>query len=82
MITVYSAPWCGHCHRLKDRLTRAGIEYAELNVDETPGAIERITELNGGSWLIPTVVFPDGSALVNPSVEEVAARLSASGERG
>jgi mycoredoxin len=78
MIKVYSAPWCGHCQRLKAQLSRAGIAYTELNVDETPGAIELITELNGGSWLIPTVVFPDGSALVNPSVREVQDKLSAS----
>ncbi|MFI7462649.1 glutaredoxin domain-containing protein [Nonomuraea sp. NPDC049646] len=78
MITVYSAPWCGHCHRLKAQLSRAGIPYTEIDVDETPGAVDHIAELNGGSWLIPTVVFPDGSALVNPGVEEVRARLSAS----
>ncbi|NUR87670.1 MAG: NrdH-redoxin [Nonomuraea sp.] len=76
MITVYSAPWCGHCHRLKAQLTRAGIPYTELNVDETPGAIDLITELNGGSWLIPTVVFPDGSALINPTVEDVRSHLT------
>ncbi|WP_302893137.1 hypothetical protein [Actinomadura luzonensis] len=44
-------------------------------MDTAPGATDLIGELNGGSWLIPTVVFPDGSALVNPSLEEVRARL-------
>ncbi|MGW0484294.1 glutaredoxin domain-containing protein [Nonomuraea sp. NPDC003214] len=71
MITIYSAPWCGHCQRLKGQLGRAGIPYTEVDVDETPGAIELITELGGGSWLIPTVVLPDGSALVNPSIQEI-----------
>lgn len=75
MITVYSAPWCGHCQRLKGQLSRAEIPYTEIDVDQTPGAVELISELNGGSWLIPTVVFPDGGALVNPSVQEVQARL-------
>jgi mycoredoxin len=75
MITVYSAPWCGPCRRLKSRLTQAGIPYTEVNVDDTPGAVELISELNGGSWLIPTVVFSDGSALVNPSLEDVRSRL-------
>jgi mycoredoxin len=75
-LTVYSAPWCGHCHRLKEGLTRAGIPFTEVDVDRTPGAIELITELNDGSWLIPTVVLPDGSALVNPSVREIEARLA------
>ncbi|MER7505465.1 glutaredoxin domain-containing protein [Nonomuraea pusilla] len=75
MITVYSAPWCGHCQRLKGQLTREGIAYDEVDVDQTPGATDLIAELNGGSWLIPTVVLPDGSALVNPSVDEIRARL-------
>ncbi|GAA3210456.1 glutaredoxin domain-containing protein [Actinocorallia longicatena] len=77
MITVYSAPWCGHCHRLKAQLDRAEIAYTEVDVDATPGATELIASLNGGDWLIPTVVFPDGSALVNPPVERVRARLEA-----
>ncbi|MEV0588879.1 glutaredoxin domain-containing protein [Nonomuraea sp. NPDC050310] len=76
MIKVYSAPWCGHCQRLKGQLARAGIAYTEIDVDDTPGAIELISELNGGSWLIPTVVFPDGGALVNPSVGQVQERLA------
>ncbi|MER6173713.1 glutaredoxin domain-containing protein [Streptosporangium sp. NPDC001681] len=75
-LTVYSAPWCGHCHRLKAALTRAEIPFVEVNVDRTPGAIELITDLGGGSWLIPTVLLPDGSALVNPSVREIEARLA------
>ncbi|MEV7011196.1 glutaredoxin domain-containing protein [Streptosporangium sp. NPDC051022] len=75
-ITVYSAPWCGHCHRLKAALTRAEIPYVEVNVDQTPGAIDLITEIGGGTWLIPTVVLPDGSGLVNPSLQEIRDRLT------
>ncbi|MEU1879556.1 glutaredoxin domain-containing protein [Streptosporangium sp. NPDC020072] len=74
-LTVYSAPWCGHCQRLKSQLTRAGIPFTEVDVDHTPGAIERITEIGGGSWLIPTVVMPDGTGLVNPSLREIRERL-------
>lgn len=74
VLTIYSAPWCGHCHRLKAQLARAGIGYREIDVDTTPGATARIAELNGGSWLIPTVILPDGTALINPSVEEITAR--------
>ncbi|MEU0518272.1 glutaredoxin domain-containing protein [Streptosporangium sp. NPDC006007] len=75
-LTVYSAPWCGHCHRLKAALTRADIPFVEVDVDRTPGAVEIITEIGGGSWLIPTVVLPDGSGLVNPGVQEIRERLA------
>lgn len=76
MITVYSAPWCGHCHRLKAQLDRAGLAYTEVDVDRRPDAKDLIASFNGGDWLIPTVVLPDGTALVNPSVAEVQRRLS------
>jgi mycoredoxin len=75
MITVYSAPWCGHCHRLKSQLDRAAIPYTEIDVDQTPGATDLIATLNDGDWLIPTVLFPDGSALVNPSIRQITDRL-------
>ncbi|WP_231618923.1 helix-turn-helix domain-containing protein [Nonomuraea sp. SBT364] len=48
-----------------------GGPYTEVDVDERPGAIELITELGGGSWLVPTVVLPDGSVLVNRSLQEI-----------
>ncbi|MEO3785761.1 glutaredoxin domain-containing protein [Actinocorallia sp. B10E7] len=76
MITVYSAPWCGHCHRLKSQLDRAGIPYTEVDVDQEPDATTLIAGFNGGDWLIPTVVFPDGTALVNPGVADVRRRLT------
>lgn len=75
-LTVYSAPWCGYCIRLKRQLDEAGIAYREVDVDDTPGAIDVITEIAGGSWLIPTVVLPDGRGLVNPSLQQVTAALA------
>jgi mycoredoxin len=72
---VYSATWCGYCHRLKKQLERAGIPFQQVDVDEDPSVLPKLEELNGGEWIIPTVEFPDGTALVNPSVAAVAAKL-------
>lgn len=73
---VYSAPWCGHCVRLKAQMDRAGVVYEEVDVDQVPEALPKLEELNGGEWIIPTVEFQDGSALVNPSVAAVVAKLN------
>ena len=73
---VYSAPWCGHCTRLKGQLDRAGVAYDVVDVDDHPEHLERLAEINGGSWLIPTVELPDGTALVNPSAAAVVAALA------
>lgn len=74
---IYSAPWCGYCIRLKSQLDREGISYVEVDVDQNPEALPKLDELNGGEWVIPTVEFADGSALVNPSVVAVAEKLRA-----
>jgi len=35
-ITMYSTPWCGYCRRLKGQLDRAGIAYAEVDIEQHP----------------------------------------------
>ena len=77
MLTVYSTTWCGYCARLKKMLDRAGIEYAEVNIEEDEAAAELVENVNGGNRTVPTVVFPDGVALTNPSIDQVKQRLAA-----
>lgn len=73
--TMYSTPWCGYCHRLKAQLDREGIEYAHVDITEDPSAAELVESVNGGNQTVPTLVFPDGTALTNPSLAEVKAQL-------
>ncbi|GAA2006528.1 glutaredoxin domain-containing protein [Microbacterium ulmi] len=75
-VTVFSAEWCGHCTRLKGQLARAGVGYREVQIEQDPAAERIAAHVNGGDWLIPTVVFPDGQALVNPSLAVVQATLA------
>lgn len=77
MLTMYSTTWCGYCRRLKTQLDRAGIEYAEVNIERDPAAAEYVMSVNGGNQTVPTVRFPDGGALTNPSLAQVTARLAA-----
>jgi mycoredoxin len=77
MLTMYSTSWCGYCRRLKRMLDREGIAYAEVNIEEDPAAAELVMRVNGGNRTVPTVVFPDGAALTNPSIDQVKAALAA-----
>jgi mycoredoxin len=77
MLTMYSTTWCGHCMRLKRMLDREGIAYAEVNIDEDPAAAEFVMRVNHGSRTVPTLVFPGGAALTNPSIDQVKAALAA-----
>jgi thioredoxin reductase (NADPH) len=74
-VTVYGAPWCPHCKRVKKFLAAHRIPYDNVDVDENPDAIQRLKELQAGGQIIPTVVFGDGTHEVNPSDEALAARI-------
>lgn len=75
VVTVYSTPWCGYCIRLKRQLDREGIDYDEVDIEADPAAAGFVAALNGGNHTVPTVVLPDGTALTNPALREVAERL-------
>ena len=75
-LTLYSTPWCGYCHRLKAQLSRAGIEFHEVDIEQQPDAAAIVERVNHGNQTVPTLVFPDGSALTNPSVRQVEEHLA------
>jgi mycoredoxin len=77
MLTMYTTDWCGYCVRLKDVLEREGIAYREVNIEHQPDAADVVMDVNGGNRTVPTLVFPDGSALTNPTIREVKAKLAA-----
>jgi mycoredoxin len=77
MLTMYTTTWCGYCTRHKHGLQREGIEYAEVNIEQDPAAAELVMSVNGGNRTVPTLLFPDGTALTNPSLAEVKAQLAA-----
>lgn len=76
---MYTASWCGDCIRTKFWLQQHGfqpeVDYIEVDIDSTPGAAEKVTELNQGQRSIPTLVFPDGSVLTEPNFIELERKL-------
>ena len=76
-LTMYTTQWCGYCRNLKRQLARDGIEMDEVDIERDPAAAEYVMSVNGGNQTVPTVVFPDGSAMTNPSAAQVRARLEA-----
>ena len=74
-LTMYTTPWCGYCRRLKSQLAREGSEITEVDIEREPDAAEYVMTVNGGYQTVPTVLFPDGSTLTNPSVRAIKERL-------
>lgn len=77
-ITVYGAPWCPDCRRSKQFLGEQRIPYLWVDIDEDEEGRNRVQALNDGKQIIPTVVFQDGSILVEPSNADLAAKLGIS----
>jgi mycoredoxin len=76
MLTMYTTSWCSYCVRLKSAMQREGIEFAEVNIEQVESAAEIVVKANGGNRTVPTLVFADGSALTNPTIEQVKAQLA------
>lgn len=78
-LTMYTTTWCGYCVRLKRLLTREGIGFAEVDIEQDATAAAYVSDLNGGNRTVPTVRFPDGRALTNPTLEQVKQWLTGGG---
>lgn len=73
-ITMFGADWCGDCRRAKALLDTAKIDYDYVDlVQEEDQA--KVAEAISGRKNIPVIVFPDGSFLVEPSNDELVAKL-------
>ena len=74
-IKVYGVPWCPDCRRTKAFLAEHRTPYDWIDIDEDAASLRTVEALQNGGHSIPTVVFEDGSFLVEPSNEEVARKL-------
>ena len=74
-IQVYGAPWCPDCRRSKKFLGEHRVQYDWIDVDEDASGLRFVEELQGGGRTIPTIVFDDGSHVLEPSNEELARKL-------
>lgn len=74
-ITMYGTSWCSDCKRAKQFFGEQRVQYAFVDVDADPAGRAIVQGHNDGKDIIPTIVFDDGSILVEPSNAELAAKL-------
>ena len=75
-LIMYTTSWCGFCRNLKKQLARDGIEMTEVDIEQDEAAADYVMSVNGGNQTVPTILFPDGTALINPSAAQVRSRLA------
>lgn len=74
-IVVYSTVWCSDCKRAKKFFGEQRVPYVNIDIEENPEAMALVEQINHGMHIIPTIVFPDGEILVEPSNAQLAAKL-------
>ena len=74
-IKVYGAPWCPDCKRSTKFLAEHRQPYEWIDIDGDAEGLRFVEELQNGGRTIPTILFPDGSHLLEPSDEELARKL-------
>lgn len=74
-ILVYGAYWCPDCRRAKKFLGEQRVPYNWIDIEKDDSARQYVEQINHGKRIIPTIVFPDGSILVEPDNAEIARKL-------
>lgn len=74
-IKIYGADWCPDCRRSKSFLQEHRVPYQWIDVDQDTDAQDYVRQVNNGRRIIPTILFPDGSILVEPGNAELAQKL-------
>lgn len=76
-IVMYTTRWCGDCRRAKRIFAALNVPYAEVNIEEDKSAAEFVMRVNGGWQSVPTILFPDGTMLIEPANATLEAKLAA-----
>jgi glutaredoxin-like protein len=74
-ILVYGTTWCSDCRRAKQFLGEHRVPYAWIDIEQDEAAMREVERLNAGKRSVPTILFPDGSTLVEPSNDQLAEKL-------
>tara|TARA_B100000029_G_scaffold354192_1_gene346976 strand:- start:1990 stop:2232 length:243 start_codon:yes stop_codon:yes gene_type:complete len=74
-IIMYGTPTCKDCVIAKEVFRELGINYEFINIGKSQEATEKAIKLNNGVRRIPVILFEDGSILVEPTGEELKAKI-------
>ena len=74
-LRVYGTLWCGDCVRTRHFLRRHKVPFEFINIDADHAGEKLVQQVNHGLRSVPTIFFPDGSLLVEPSNAQLAEKL-------
>jgi thioredoxin reductase (NADPH) len=72
---VYSTAWCPDCKRAKKFFADHRIQYENVDIEKNIAGMDLVEHVNDGMRVVPTIVFPDGTIMSEPSNAELAEKL-------
>lgn len=68
---IYGTSWCGDSRRARRFFDENQLEYVWVDIDQDKEAGKLVEQINGGFRSVPTIIFPDGSTLTEPSTQQL-----------
>ena len=78
-VIMYGTPTCAMVPPVRGMLNRAQVEFDYVDILEDAVGAARVKEINAGYASVPTLVFPDGSTLTEPSTAVLRQKLESLG---
>ncbi len=75
-IRIYGTRWCPDCARAKQVFNKLSIPFDWYDIEQDAQACAYVEQVNKGFKSVPTIVFPDGSVLVEPGNAELEKKLA------
>ena len=75
-IIIYGTNWCGDSRRARRFFDENNIEYDWIDIDVDREAGKLVEQINGGFRSVPTIIFPDGSTLTEPSTFQLRTKFN------
>lgn len=76
-IKFYASSWCPDCLRANAILNQSKVPYKMIDIDHDSEGLEFVKEVNNGNRSVPTIIFSDGSMLIEPSNKELKKKIAA-----
>lgn len=74
-VKIYGKTWCGDTRRALRFLDSNKVAYDWCDIEKDTSGQEFVRRCNNGNECVPTIVFPDGSLLIEPSDSDLARKL-------
>ncbi len=75
-IIMYGTTWCGDTRRARKFFDDHKIEYKWVDIDQDKEAEAFVKSVNNDCRSVPTILFPDGSLLVEPSTSQLLQKFN------